>query len=264
MGSKIMANGWRDWGKGIGQGIATTVVLALVPGSVVAYLAHIQSVWTLPVLLGLGAALMIAFIIGIAKAITHLPPKRIMPNNENIEGCVRAWLDNYKVAVQNDPSPETHFRLRITLDGGGHLTVLRSKSDYPDYVQIIADLGMRGTNKKLLEQFSDDEKASIFMDIKLELARAQAGYGGLVDPPENFHLFRRVPIHHNLTEFAFMSTVGALEAAMNLVGLVFLKAKHQAEQRKLEYGAMPQLETSLVTPKATSDVPERAERHLAK
>jgi len=53
-----------------------------------------------------------------------------------------------------------------------------------------------------------------------------------LNPPENFFVFRRVPIHHNLTEFGFMAMVGSVEAAMGLVGLMFLKTKAEADRRK--------------------------------
>lgn len=223
---------WKSWAVSIGQSFLFTILLGLVPGAFVAYLAHIQSVWTNPLLMGLGAALMVSLIFGVVKAISHLPPKRTMPDTQNIERCVRSWLDNYKVAVKNDPAPDAHFRLRVTLDSNSHVTIMRSKTEYPEYVQIISFMGMRGDDNKLLEQFSEDERTQIFLDIKLELARAKSGYSGLVDPPENFRLFRRVPIHHNLTEFAFMTTVFEVEAAMILVGLVFLRARHQSNQRK--------------------------------
>jgi len=47
------------------------------------------------------------------------------------------------------------------------------RTEYKDYVQIIADLGVRGDNKKqVLELFNDDEIAQILWDIKVELLRA--------------------------------------------------------------------------------------------
>jgi hypothetical protein len=113
------------------------------------------------------------------------------------------------------------------------------RTEYQDYVQIVADLGIRGENKKLLEQFTEDEIAQVLWDIKVELARAQLGYSGLVNPPEQFFVLRRVPIHHNLTEFMFMSMVGSVEAAMNLVGLMYLKGRSEANRRKQPVSSPP-------------------------
>jgi hypothetical protein len=123
---------------------------------------------------------------------------------------------------------------------------MRDESE--DYVQILADLGTHGDNK-LLELFNSDEIAQTIWNIQLELARAQVGYSGLVNPPDNFMIFRRVPIHHNLTEFIFISMLGSVEAAMNLVMLMFVSARAQAEQRKRNVSAPPRQQ------QLTSDIP---------
>jgi len=231
------ANGWIDWGKSIGQGILATIIVALIPGAIVTYLAHIQSVWTVPVLEGLGAALMCAGIVIMVRAWGHLPPIRTRPNATNIESCIHSWLDNERVSVKNDPSPESYFRLRIILNEKT-MTIVRMRGEFEDYVQILADLGTHG-DSKWLQQFNDDEIAQMIWDVKVELARAQVGYAGLVNPPDKFTLFRRVPIHHNLTEFIFMSMIGSVEAAMNLVGLMVIKTKAEVDRRQLTAPAPP-------------------------
>ena len=189
-----------------------------------AWLFHEGYSWALPVFYGLVAACMalIAYF-GFTLA-RRIPRSRVQPSLKNIEACVRTWLDNHKVAVKNDPHPECYFRFVITLDGGCILVVLRSKLDYQEYVQILCDLGIRGDEQKLLEQFSPREKVQIIGDMKLELARAKVGYSGLADPPEKFQLFQRVPIYPTLNEFIFMNMIGNVEAARNLVAIIFLKA----------------------------------------
>lgn len=98
--------------------------------------------------------------------------------------------------------------------------------------KFLVDASVRGEDTKLFDIFSAEERAQLFTDIKIELARAQVSYAGLVDPPEHFHIFRRVPIQHNLTEFAFMSMIGSLEAAFNLVALVLLKKGLESDKKK--------------------------------
>jgi hypothetical protein len=207
------------------------LIVFLIPAGFLTYLEHVKSVWAAPALDGLGAGLMAVAIWAAIRGISQLPLKRIRPNSDNIESCVRDWLDSYKVSVKNDSSPESYFRLRITLDAGHLMTVVRMKDGYSEYVQILCDLGIRGENKKLIEQFTEEEINETLLELKLELARAKVGYGGLVQPPENFHLFRRVPIHPNLTEFFFMAMVGEVEAAANLVIIILLKAKQKSDKR---------------------------------
>jgi hypothetical protein len=219
------------WQQRYSEAIVTGLIVCVVWGGVT-YLAKADSPWFSPMLNGLLAGAWACIACISVLVLRRVPRRPVIPTENNIESCVRAWLDSHKIAVKNDPSDENYFRLRITLDSGLSVTVFRSRREYVDYVQILADLGMRGSDKELLKQFSDDEATQIFLDIKMELARAKMGYGGLVNPPENFHLFRRIPIHPNLTEFIFISMIGELEAAVHLVALVFLKAKFHADQLK--------------------------------
>jgi hypothetical protein len=233
------------YSEGIVIGILTAGVL-----SVIGYLNHVASPWFRPLFYGLiaGGIVLIACL-GV-MLVKHLPLPNVIPSSKNIERCVRGWLDNHKVAVKNDPGDNLHFRLRITLDSGQLLTVLRSMKEFTNYVQIFIDLGVRGENTNLLEVFTDEERNQLLFDIRVELARAKVGYSGLVMPPENFMLFRRVPILPGLTEFYFMSMIGDIEAATNLVLLMYLKAKQQADERS--GNAAP------VTLPSTSDTPTLA------
>jgi hypothetical protein len=141
------------------------------------------------------------------------------------------------MSVKNDPSAESYFRVRVTFNEKT-MTIVRMRDDSEDYIQILADLGTHGDNK-MLEQFNDDEINQCIWSIRLELARAQVGYSGLVNPPNKFLIFRRVPIHHNLTEFMFISMLGSVEAAMNLAALMLVNAKTQAERRQLPVAVPP-------------------------
>ena len=224
-------------------------LLGAVALAIATYLAQAASPFLMPFLLGIAAFCAVVVAGAAVVFLSRLPERRKIPGKKNIESCVRMWLDNHSIAVKNDPSPESYFRFRITLDDGKLLTVLRMRDQSEDYVQILADLGVRGDDKKLLEEFSEDEIGQILWDVKVELARAQMGYTGLANPPENFVIFRRVPIHHNLTEFFFVGTINSVEAAMNLVGLMYLKTRSEAERRKRAHGSQPK-------PLSASDTPE--------
>jgi hypothetical protein len=228
-----------SWIKRYGEGIVIGLLGSAV-WAVVAYLFHEGSPWARPMFYGLVAAsvpLTVYFGFVIAR---RIPKQKVVPTTENIESCVRAWLDNHKVTIKLDPHHDYYFRYRLTLDSGCYLTVYRSQVEYQEYVQIVCNLGTSVDEQKLLEQFSDREKAQLMFDIRLELARAKVGYGGLVYPPENFHLFQRVPIYPTLNEFVFMSMIGNVEAARNLVSLVFLKLKSDKE-----FTALPSTSDSL-------------------
>jgi hypothetical protein len=189
------------YAEGIVIGILTTAVLA-----VIAFLYHAASPWFGAIFYGTvaGAAVLVA---GIAvMMLRRLPRPRVIPSPKNIEGCVRAWLDNHHYAVKNDPAEDLYFRLRITTDSKKEMTIFRPKRGLSEYVEIQADMSLRGEQAtKLLDQFSEAEKEQMVVDIAVELARAKIGYAGLGTSPDNLYLFRRVPILPGLTEFFFMA-----------------------------------------------------------
>ena len=177
----------QTWIQRYREGIIIGLIASAAWGGVT-FLAHIESVWTKPILLGACAATLVLLMTASLKVLTRLPARRLVPSTRNIESCVRQWLDNYKIAVKNDPSPESFFRLRITLDAGHQMTILRFRQEYSDYIQILCDLGIRGDNKKLLEQFTEKEIQQILFEMKMELARARVGYSGLVYPPRELSI----------------------------------------------------------------------------
>jgi len=214
------------WHQRYGEGIVITLLGAAVL-AIVAWLFHANNAWARGIFYGLIAALLVVIACLAYLLLKRIPKPKITPTLKNIDNCIRMWLDNYKVMVKVDPEQTCHFRYRITLDASGiQLTVLRSKLDQQEYVQIFSDLGLKGEEgKKILALYSEEEKGQILFDIKTELARARVGYSGLVDPPENFRLVQRVPVYPTLTEFGFMSMIFNMEAATSLVTLRFLKSR---------------------------------------
>lgn len=229
----------QSWVKRYTEGIVIAIISAIVLGAF-ASLFHAGNTWAAPIFYGFVAAAVVAIAYLALTLVRRIPKQKVIPTPDNIEQCVHSWLDAHRISVQNDPSPTCYFRFRIELNGK-HMTVLRTREEYKDYVEILADLGTHGDNK-IFEHFTDDEVAQIIWDAKVELSRAQVGYSGLENPPNDFMVFRRVPIHHGLTEFAFISFVASIEAAINLVGLMLGKSKAEVERRaKSRVGAAPQL-----------------------
>jgi hypothetical protein len=159
----------------------------------------------------------------------RIPKPSPMPNEENIESYIRTWLDNHRMTITKDPSPATYFRYRIQLSPDNEqLTIFRMRDENPEYIQVYTDLGLKGEEgEQILSRFSQNEINQILFEIKLELARAKVGYSGLVIPPTDFKIFRRVLIHSTLKESEFISAISEVEAAIHLVLLIYLRANQQ-------------------------------------
>jgi hypothetical protein len=214
----------KPWFKKYGEEIVVGLIVCAI-WAVMAYMFGKDNPLARPIFYGSIPAILVVIAYLLFRLTRRIPKPKTVATLRNIEGYVRTWLDNQKVTTKNDPHPDCHFRLRLTMDSGCSMTVLRSKTEYEEYVQVICDLGMRGDDKKVLELFTDQEKGQIMLDIKTELARAKVGYFGLVDPPENFQLFRRLPVYPTFNEHTLMYMLGDVEAARNLVLLMFMKAK---------------------------------------
>jgi len=220
----------QKWYQRYAEGVVIAII-ALPAIAAVSYLYNAASPMAQPLFYGLlaGAAVIVAGM-GIC-ILSRMPAKRTIPTTRNIEQCVHTWLHAHNIAVKNDPGEDLLFRFRITLDSEKQMTVVRGKTKFPEYVEIIADVGIRGADLCLLDQFTPEEIEEIRIEVGLELARAKLGYAGLAMPPEHFFLFRRLPIVPALTEHIFMATIYDVEAGINLVGWTFAKGKRKADQR---------------------------------
>ena len=232
----------KPWIKRYAEEIVIGLLICLIWAGVV-YLFEKDNTFARPFFYGLVAASLLTMTYLMFRFTRRIPKPKTLATDRNIEGYVRTWLNNLKVTTKNDPNPsECHFRLRLTVDSGCAMTVMRTKDQYEDYIQVICDLSMRGDDKKLLGLFTENEKGQILVDIKTELARAKVGYSGLVDAPEEFHIFRRLPIHPAFNEHTLMYMLGDVEAARNLVLLVFLKARMNQSANVVPPPSQPQLE----------------------
>jgi hypothetical protein len=221
VGTSDMAQ--KNWITRNSDAILSGLLVCLV-WAIVAFLAASASPLLLPLFFGFIAGV-VTLVACVSVMVARRLPKHAPISEANIEARIREWLDNFKVTVKNDPGPDLHFRLRITLDSKIEMTILRSKTENSEYFQIVAGLGFTEENQKVWNLFTEEETAQILIDLKIELARAKIGYAELQLPLDKFHVFRRVPIVPGLTEFIFMSMLGDVEAAVGLVFQTFANAR---------------------------------------
>ena len=138
------------------------------------------------------------------------------------------------MGVKNAPLPTTHFRLIVEVDSGTKLLVGRVKSGLTEYLLIRADLQPQGEDLRVLEALDEDSRTRLILEVRLELARRNIGYSGLQFPPEDFNIFKRLPINESLTEHEFLKAIDEMEAAVHATMIVFLMGTiHLTEKKKL-------------------------------
>ena len=130
----------KRWIESILQNVVATVLIALVPGAGIAYLARIGSQWTTPLLLGGLAAALSSLTAFLLRRQIGLPIKRETVSIENVEDLTRVWLNNFRVGIKNDPLPEASFRFLVTMDGGMQLIIGRPRNEFSDYLIVRHDI----------------------------------------------------------------------------------------------------------------------------
>jgi hypothetical protein len=205
------------------QGLITNgawAALVLVGGVVMTILARYASPWVGPALYGLGASVLLLIATLATKAINRLPRKRSIVGTDNVESHVRAWLDNFRTTVKNDPIDEALFRFTVTMDGGAKLLVGRLRGDLNGYIVVRGEVTPSEEERRYLEVLPAEVLMRMRDEIRLELARAKVGYSGIKIPLENFAIFKRIPINDALTEDSFIAKLEEVEAALNAVGAI--------------------------------------------
>ena len=214
----------RRWIEAILQGLLVVVLVALLPGAAVTYLAHINSVWEWPVLQGLAAAALVSIVAVAIKAMMRLPPKRVIVDTNNVEPNVREWLNTFRVGVRNEPTPEAFFRVAATMDSRAVMSICRPRGEFSDYLIVRSDITPTEDEMRLLNAMTPREVARIVLTLRLELARFKVGHSALVVPLEPFNVFKRIPINDSLTDHTLMMAIEEVECALHSIAAVWLLA----------------------------------------
>ena len=184
----------------------------------VTFLARYASPWTEPVLYGLAAFAAVSVGILCLRQMGRLSKART--TFQNVEAQVRTWLNNFRVAVQNDPSPEAYFRVIATMASGAKIIVGRPKGEFSDYIIFRSEITPTPQEQATIANLPDEEVERLLSEIRLELARATVGYSGLARPITTVVLFKRVPIGEALTEDLFISKLDEMEAVLNVIAII--------------------------------------------
>lgn len=158
------------------QGLITNgayALLVLAGGAVVAVLARNASLWATPVLYGLGGSALLSVSIFAFKAMGRLPAKRTTLDVDNVGRQIRLWLDNFRVPVQNDPTPDTYFRFIVTTTSGTRIAVGRPR-EFSGYIVLRGEVTPSPDEQRAIQGLSVREANRVLSELRLEMARANS------------------------------------------------------------------------------------------
>lgn len=133
--------------------------------------------------------------------------------SDNLEVNVRQWLDDFHLSVKRKDDPDAFFSFDIVGPSGG-MTLRRAKK-LDKYLVLGA---IAGLDEKLMNEYSrlsDEQKAELDSDLKLELARARLSFEYRLPGP--ILISNAIPITANLTEYDVIKNISDFGDAILLV-----------------------------------------------
>lgn len=208
------------------QTFISIVVVGVLAGGGTMWVAIVHASLLKPLMCSAGIVAMFILCMVSIKVARRMP--RALPTSgANVEARVRDWLNSSRLTITNSPKDITHFRWKVKINDTT-MVIYRAKEQYSEYIEFNCGLGLTKEEKsRLLQGMTPSETEAMWWAVKLELARACCGYANLADPPENFYIFKRVPIE-GLSEHQFLSAISEVEAVAHAVLAVVGIARNNA------------------------------------
>lgn len=211
-----MAQFFKSWSSNILAG------LVLLSGPViVAVLAFLQSVpWYILALAAIATPGVMAWTKLQVDSLWRLRRQTLQKS----EKIIRAWLNHTRLSVANSPSPESYYRLLVSLDAR-HVSVYRQKSD-PEMVGIGINLNIPEATHEIMDAITSNSASTLIRDLRMELIRLGIQYSGLQHPLRKISFLDEIVFDQNLTRPAFLDKVFFMIRAQILVSeLIEYEAK---------------------------------------
>jgi hypothetical protein len=202
------------------EGILTSSIVAI-GGTVIGWLRKRNSLWTSPVLYGIGGGTLIAFCIVGIRLLFAPPPPVIEPiTTENIERHLRIWIDALGVSVKKDSidaNGGVYFEYSLTLHDGVPVGIARPK-DRSRYLALQTAVSVSPEHKAVMATWSPEEGTRLVDELLLELARGKVAYQITGQPPQldTIRIEKMVPIGNDLSEDTFARYLDDIDAQFSL------------------------------------------------
>ncbi len=133
---------------------------------------------------------------------------------ENVESCVRQWLDNFEVTTKKLSEPDKfHFGCLVTYSDTIPILIYRN-INRDQYLTIQGTVGLSEGHKVLFDKLSETEKKRFILELRTEISRAKIHTKW--EPPLQITVVRILPIT-TLTEGELVDQMDGVHAGMQLV-----------------------------------------------
>jgi hypothetical protein len=217
------------------KGLAETKIgewvwqIALVLGAGLAtFYAYVKQVGMLtPILLSMGAMLMVAMALVLYRA-NAFYRKEQPPTAETVEGKIRDWIDRSGHGVQRIDDAMAHFNFTVTTPTNVKISVSRSlKPHFTNYVQFSCRV-LLAEKQAAFKSLSPLQQKRQIRHVKMELARSGVEWE-MPDLVQSGVLIAEIVPISVLTEYGFNKALLKVQAGRMLVSEVLMAALEETE-----------------------------------
>jgi uncharacterized protein DUF2299 len=147
-------------------------------------------------------------------AVFYDPASQI--TTDNIEAVSRGWLLDLGYGFTPVPeNPKYYFGLRVTLQDGRSVTIVRPTNEWNHYLTFNADIVFPADRVALIKQMSKEQAIRLNHTLDIELDQARTSF--VVAFPVSMHLEAQLPITNDMSEASFINEVNQLDEAEGIV-----------------------------------------------
>ena len=203
------------------QGLISNVIwvpLAAAGAFAVGYLKKHESLYTAPVLYGLGAFCLVlasgAFLRWTTTVNLRLR-KTVTPRNAR--KVIRDWLDQAGLEVRNVELEGLRFHYIVTVNER-KISVAQSEAK-PHLINFNSTVNFTDEDNRVLSRAPGGVPA-VLKNLRIHLAAYKIGYSGIGAPLRQVSLFRNILITSDFNEYQFMRGLDEVELAFALMQAV--------------------------------------------
>jgi hypothetical protein len=236
------------------HGVVTSIIATLLVaggGFVIGYFKKKGAPWVVPVMYGLGAAVLLAALVIAIVGFMAIPSPKPKTTPDNVESQIKKWVEINGVGITRPttPIPDTYFAYMLTLKNNNQVMVGRAKNnsrrlDFQLYLQPSEE------DQRILNALSKDDASQVLQEVTRDLGLAKIGHtistatpliqGATISPfgvQLGIVIQKAVPIE-DLDEDKFFQAVNEIDSGAMIVkssmGLALRPYKKQTSLAKEE------------------------------
>lgn len=148
-------------------------------------------------------------------------------SNEKIQNTLMEWLDKEGWSTKSQQRPEMLFQIRAE-DSFNRVIIIARLVDKDKFIVIGGVWNFDENNKTILDKLSDQDRAEMISELRIEVARFGLEYSGLKLPLNRFSIETRLPCDETITRELFTKKVVTIRNTYIIINVIIRRTMYRA------------------------------------